>query len=77
MAAPFASGTGDPGEERLAEAARLLVARRGDPVRIEEVDGDLSTRTVGSRQTAGCCPARTPPSPAPRSRSGWLGPQLV
>jgi hypothetical protein len=26
----------------LAEAARLLVARRGDPVRIEEVDGDLS-----------------------------------
>jgi hypothetical protein len=40
MTAPFSSGTVDPGEERLAEAARLPVAWRGDPVRIQEAEGD-------------------------------------
>jgi hypothetical protein len=53
--------------------ATLLVARRGDPVKIEAVsdpadpDGDLYERCPR-------CPARTPFSPTRHSRSGSTPP---
>jgi hypothetical protein len=65
MAASFSSGTGDPGEERLAEAARLPVARRGDPVRIQEADGDpvRPGPSAPGRRRAAAQPARHPRQP--------------
>ena len=59
-----------PREESLVEMATLLAARRGDAARIEAAsDPDDPDRACTSR--AGCCPARTPSSPARRSRQ-WL-----
>jgi hypothetical protein len=66
--APIAE-IGGPREQRLVELARLLAARCGDPIRIEEVSNPAAPTTSSSR-TAACFPARMPPSPAPRSRSG-------
>jgi hypothetical protein len=65
MAVPFSSDTGDPGEERLAEAARLLVARHGDPVRIEEADGDLSDSDRRLEADGGLLPTDRGASPQP------------
>ncbi|MER7498598.1 NAD(P)H-binding protein [Nonomuraea pusilla] len=56
-----------PRQESMAEAARLLGARRG--VEVVGVDAPACP-TPTSPPTAGSCPARTPSSPAPRSRSG-------
>jgi hypothetical protein len=58
-----------PREESLVEAARLLVSRRGDRLRIEEVsssdvvDADLS-------EDGALLPGRTPRSPVRPSRNG-------
>jgi hypothetical protein len=55
-----------PREESLVDMARLLTARRGDRVRIEGASDPA--RTATSSRRVPCCPARTPPSPARRSR---------
>ena len=59
-----------PREESLVEMATLLTARRGDSVRIEGASNPDDPDRELSR-TGRCCPARTPRSPARRTRSGW------
>ena len=60
-----------PREERLVEAARLLAARRGEGLRVEERRATPPTPTASATRTGPPCPDRTPSSPARPSRSGW------
>ena len=60
-----------PREERLVEAARLLAARRGEGMRVEEHRATPPTPTASATRTGPSCPDRTPSSPARASRSGW------
>jgi uncharacterized protein YbjT (DUF2867 family) len=62
-----------PREESLVEMAKLLVTRRGDPVRLEGVSGFYGPADPDRElyESGALLPAvRTPPSPARRSRSG-------
>ena len=60
-----------PREERLVEMATLLAARRGEAAPFEAASDPDRPRAARCTSRAGCCPARTPSSPARRSRQ-WL-----
>ena len=60
-----------PRAEWFAEAARLLAARRGEGLRVEEAPVDPSDPDSERYATGAACSDPTPSSPARPSRSGW------